>query len=78
MLSYIYSIVGDFERRHGHIPNLLYISPEHLQRLRRSFAGHEDMEDLVRLLGMHIVITRDVTHPRVAWSENSWVQRSAV
>ena len=78
MLSYIYSIVGDFERRHGHIPNLLYISPEHLRRLRQSFPDHRDMEDLVRLLGMHIVISRDATRPRVAWSDNSWVQRSAV
>ncbi|NOZ11234.1 MAG: hypothetical protein GXP09_09385 [Gammaproteobacteria bacterium] len=77
MLSYIYSVVGDFERRHGHMPNLLYISTEHLNRLRDTLEQNGSIDDLASLLGMNIVITRDAVHPRVSWSDTPWVRRSA-
>lgn len=77
MLSFIYRLVRDFEKEHGIRPNLLYINPSHLQSLHEQLDSNEQLDRLVDLIGMEIVITREVVHPHVAWTHMPW-QREAV
>lgn len=67
MLSFIYRLARDFEKEHGIHPNLLYLSPTHLQFLREQLE-RDELDDIVRLLGMEIMITSEVIHPHVVWT----------
>lgn len=69
MLSFIYQSVCAFQREHGFRPNVLYIAPEHFERLRADFVNPDDLAAIRRILGMEILMRRDVPHPRVGWSQ---------
>ncbi len=69
MLSFVYQIVRAFQREHGFRPNVLYIHPDHLERLRGEFANPEDLVGIRRILDMEIVVRGDVIHPHVGWSQ---------
>lgn len=63
MLSFIMRLVFQFEHEHGCHPNLLYLSHDHLDRLRQEVSARVDLQTLSRQLGMEIVVTRDAVHP---------------
>ena len=65
MLSFIYRLVHEFEREHGRTPNLLFISPFHLNYLRNQISRRYDIDDLRNLLGMEIIVADDIVHPHV-------------
>jgi hypothetical protein len=77
MLSFIYRLVRDFEKEHGIHPNLLYLNQTHLQSLYQQLESDEQLDRLVSLLGMEIILTQEVMHPHVAWTQMPW-QREAV
>ena len=78
MLSFLYRLATDFEREHGYRPNLLYISPLHYQSLRHDLASIQGLGELVRFLGMEIVIEPEVSHPHVCFSHAEWNEAIAV
>ena len=78
MLSFLYRLATEFEREHGYRPNLLYISPQHFQSLRHDLASIQGLGELVRFLGMEIVIEPDAGHPQVSYSRVMWHEAIAV
>jgi hypothetical protein len=78
MLSFLYKLATDFEREHGHRPNLLYISPLHFQFLRHDLASIQELGELVRFLGMEIVIEPEACHPHLSFTRGMWHEAIAV
>ena len=76
MLSFIYRLVRDFEQEHGIHPNLLYLNSTHLRFLREQL-DEQQLDNIVKLLGMEIMVTNEVIHPHVVWTHLPW-QRKAV
>jgi hypothetical protein len=72
MLSFIYRLVHDFEQEHGIHPNLLYLNPSHLQFLREQLGNEVQLDNIVKLLGMEIMVTNEVIHPHVVWTHQPW------
>lgn len=68
MLSFLYRIATSFENEHGHRANLIYLNPSHMQQLRQDLANIGGMDELIRFLGMELVIDTQVSHPHVAYS----------
>jgi hypothetical protein len=77
MLSFIYRLARDFEKEHGIYPNLLYLSPIHLQFLREQLDNEAQLDNIVKRLGMEIMITGEVIHPHVVWTHLPW-QRQVI
>ena len=69
MLSYINRIVRDFRRDHGIEPNLLYLNDVQAHHLKEDFAEQYSYASISELLGMEIIVSRDIVHPHVAWSQ---------
>ncbi len=67
MLSFIYQLATRFEHAHRVRPNLLYLSPEHLEQLRESFADPEDLGRILDILHMELIVDAEVVHPHVGW-----------
>jgi len=78
MLSFIYRLARQYEREHGHPPNLLHLHPAHFAMLQTALAEIPDLGALRRFLGMEIVIDGDLVHPRVSWSAVDWRRAVAV
>ncbi|MBI1421835.1 MAG: hypothetical protein GC149_00125 [Gammaproteobacteria bacterium] len=78
MLSFLCRLATEYEREHGHRPNLLYISPQHFQSLRQDLANIHGLGQLVRFLGMEIVIAPDACHPHLSYSRAMWHEAIAV
>ncbi len=68
MISFIVQLASRFERKHGVRPNLLYINYEHFQQLKDTFGETQEADAMLRRLDMELILSRDVIHPRVAWS----------
>jgi hypothetical protein len=68
MLSHLYRIASEFERRHGVAPNLLYLNYQHFDQLRKALPGLQSNEKLLRQLGLQLILQNDRLHPGVAWS----------
>lgn len=78
MLSFLYRLATDFEREHGYRPNLLYINPLHFQYLRLELATIKGLGELVRFLGMEIVIVPEACHPHLSYCRAIWHRAVAV
>ena len=76
MLSYIYRLIRNFEQSHSFLPNLLYLNPEHAQHLMDSVAQVYTRQSINDLLGMELIINRDVVHPHVAWTQTARIRAS--
>jgi hypothetical protein len=70
MLSYIFRLAFDFEKKHGYWPNMLYLNTEHFRHWHDEFADAEAFDEISRRLQMEIVISVDALHPHVAWLPN--------
>ncbi len=68
MLSYIYRVAMQFERKHGMRPNLLYLSYEHFEELKKSVADPADISVILNCLEMELILGREIVHPHVGWS----------
>lgn len=68
MLSYLYRLATHFEGAHGYRANLLYLNPTHYAQLKSDLAAIQGLGEMVRFLGMEIVVEGGITHPRVAYS----------
>lgn len=77
MLSFICRLASDFEKEHGIHPNLLYLNPIHLKFLRQQLDNEAQLDNIVKLLGMEIIVTSEVIHPHVVWTHLPW-QRQAM
>lgn len=66
MLSFIYSLVREFENEHGIRPNVLHVNVDHFHRLRQDFVDPDDIETIIMRLGMEIVIDRAAVHPHLS------------
>lgn len=71
MLSYIYRLIRGFEYEHGIFPNLLYINQDHAEHLNELFEGHPHPPTLSDVLGMEVVVNRDVVQPHVVWAQSA-------
>lgn len=69
MLSFIMRIVNAFERNHGVTPTLLYLNRTQLRALTHELEDRPAHHELVQMLGIELVISDDVIHPHVAWTE---------
>ena len=78
MLSFLYRLTMRYEREHGYRPNLIYLNSRHYQQLQNELAAINGLGELVRFLGMEIVLTEDVCHPNVAWTAVDWDEAVAV
>ncbi|MEJ2361454.1 MAG: hypothetical protein P8Z75_08510 [Gammaproteobacteria bacterium] len=78
MLSYLVKLASEFERKHGQRPNLLYINQAHFQRLRQDLAGIPGLGELVKFLGMEVVIAPESNHPHLSYSHVEWQTAIAV
>jgi len=67
MLSFIVRLCNSFRREHGFAPNVLYLNAEHYEQLRSQLDESSDYEMLRARLGMDIMVSEDVLHPRVGW-----------
>jgi hypothetical protein len=72
MISFLYRLTSRFEREHGYRPNLIYLNPEHFAALRGDLAEIRGLGELVRFLGMEMIVDPEVRHPRLAWSAGAW------
>ncbi len=68
MISFLYQLASKFEREHGYRPNLVYLNPDHFAALRGDLATIRGLGELVRFLGMEMIVDPEVRHPRLAWS----------
>lgn len=71
MISYIYRLIQQYERQHGIHPNLLYLNEIHAEHLKQSFAQDLPHHSISDLLQMEMVITKEITHPHVAWTHSA-------
>ena len=78
MLSHIYRAAQEFEKEHGFPPNLLYMNYAHLECLKQQLEDPNDFNDLVRFLGMELIVTQESAQPTVAWVRSPWRQALAV
>jgi len=78
MLSYLYRLAMQFESEHGCRPNLLYISPQHFRCLCADLAGIPGLGELVRFLGMEVVVTAGIGHPHLSRFQADQRNRRAV
>jgi len=78
MLSFIYRIATEYEKNHGFQANLLYLNQEHFDCLCDELSEIKDLGDICLLLGMQIVLERELVHPHVYWSDINWNQAVAV
>ncbi|MCW9024569.1 MAG: hypothetical protein OQK73_07785 [Gammaproteobacteria bacterium] len=78
MLSFIYRLAYDYERKHGHHPNLLYLNREQFDHLCSELAEIKGLGDISQLLGMEVVLDAGSLHPHVYWSEVNWRHAIAV
>ena len=77
MISFLYQLATQFERANGYRPNLVYLHPSHFEVLRRDLAAIRGLGELVRFLGMEIVIDGEICHPHVGWSAIEWPATAA-
>lgn len=64
MLSYILGMTFRYERTHGFLPNLVYISHRDVQSLYIE-TGAINQVDLSRRLGIKVVIYPGIDYPQV-------------
>lgn len=68
MFAYLLKIVQDFERRHGHRPQVICLNPEHMQQF---MAECPDLfhPDTAMPLGFRILILpeSELPHPKPMW-----------
>jgi len=76
MLSYIFRLADHFQRQHGIDPNLFYLNELHMLELRKAFTANQTMPSITDFLRMDIIISREITHPKVSWMQTA--QRIAV
>lgn len=76
MLSHILRLTTEFEREHGLRPNLLYLSPDQVQRLQADFDPRFDLRAIMRMLRMEVLIDRTIVHPHVAWVQTAARRRA--
>ncbi len=67
MLSHVLRLAFQFQRAHGHWPNMLYLNREQFTRWRHEFSEPEAFEEITRRLSLDVVISADALQPKVAW-----------
>lgn len=78
MLSYLYQLATQFEDEHGYRANLIYLNPTHFKKLQTDLAAIEGLGELVRFLGMEIIVETGISHPHVAYSMIDWRNAATV
>ena len=66
MISFILSLVRDFENEHNVRPNLVYLNTQHFEQMKKDF-DPEILAGLINRLEMELLIDDEVAHPHVAW-----------
>ncbi len=66
MLSFIVTLVNNYEQRHGARPNLVYMNEMHYEYLREELPGVRGHEDVIALLGLDIALSDEAIRPHVA------------
>ena len=68
MFSYLLGIIQEFERKHGHRPQVVCLNPQHMRRFMEECPDLFDRETAMPL-GFRIVVLpeSDLAHPRAMW-----------
>lgn len=69
MLSFVITLVNDYEERFGARPNVLYMNQAHYEYLREEMPGIRAHDDVVSLLGIDISLSSMVACPHVATAQ---------
>ena len=78
MLSYLYRLATRFEHEHGYRANLVYLNPTHFKQLQTDLAAIQGLGEMVRFLGMEVIVEEEITHPHVAYSMVGWRNAASV
>ncbi len=78
MLSFLYQLARQFEKRHGYRANVIYLNNNHFSCLQQELAAIHDLGDMTLFLGMEIILTSDTKQPHLAWSPVDWQHAVAV
>lgn len=68
MFSYLLKVIQDFEKNHGHRPQVICLNPSHMQRFMEECPDLFD-EETAMPLGFRIMILpeSELPHPRAMW-----------
>jgi hypothetical protein len=66
MLSYIVSLVRNYEHLHGARPNLVFMNETHYSYLREELPGVRDHDSVTSIIGVDIALSDEAMRPHVA------------
>lgn len=66
MLSFVITLVNNYEQRFGRRPNVVYMNESHYEYLREEMPGIRAHDEVVSLLGIDISLSNDAISPHVA------------
>ncbi|MFK5984747.1 MAG: hypothetical protein QM479_04905 [Pseudomonadota bacterium] len=75
MISTINRLTVQYEKKHKHRPNLLYINNKQLELLIEQFCETK-IDVISQLIGMEIIIVQDLQQSYVSWAQISWKHNS--
>ncbi len=66
MLSFVVTLISQYERQHGVRPNLLYMNEAHYLYLREELPGVRDHDDVAAMVGTDIALSDEALSPFVS------------
>ena len=75
MISTINRLTQHYETKHGHRPNLLYVNIQQLETLQGQLC-EANIDVISQLIGMEIIIVKDIQESYVSWAQMSWKHKS--
>jgi hypothetical protein len=66
VLSFVVTLINQYERDHGVRPNLLYMNEAHYLYLREELPGISDHEDVTAIVGTDIALSDTALSPYVS------------
>lgn len=78
MMSYIYRMAKSFNDLHGFAPNLIYLNSAHVNMLRLQLGNPANVQEILRQLGLDVIVSQSITHPSVSYSISPRFYQDAV
>ena len=75
MTGTINRLTLQYEKIHGHRPNLLYLNTKKLEELKKQLL-ESNLDIISQLIGMEIIIVENLKEPYVSWAQINWKHQS--